>query len=622
MKMIQVSMCECWSSPSYYPNELSAQTSHQQATHLSANVSLHDQSIFGTASERVSSGSPSSKEVIKSDSSRGALSRLDSSLADQYAPEPPVYNPNSCTSSPESLHLSGQRHLLSPSDNKRLPARSYNCQTACQVSQLAHYHFNYPSNHLHYYTTATNQQPDSSDGSRTSHQQLGGNSDFYPYEYPASQPARTDHLDATLPTASSSSLGLTSGHSLANNQDYYGGSAYNQQSDYYVSTDQQHQLGYTGSRYAAPNTTTSYSYPASLAPTNSEDNQSTVSTSNSQGYCNSKVSQTPLLSNQVEPAKPTTTGNGQVAQDLPVDSATAIGRRSGSSAPGRAYERDHTQQIAQMGTSLRQSAGANQRVVTGRRNPGGSSSSGCQIMARRKNATRESTATLKDWLDEHGQNPYPTKGEKIMLSIITKMSLTQVSTWFANARRRIKKENREAASMWSHGSSSSGSHQSAAGSQASTGTASIRYFIQRHQKQLGGAAGSMLASLSGPPADGSGQSASSMLANQPSTSNNRMSLVYSCRSLALAAAATAAASRQRRVSAERVSDRRSCRSASGRSRDPVTSQGARGCRAAPAEQTHEPEPRVELASSDESCTSVETQLATPEVGADEIERRQ
>lgn len=29
-----------------------------------------------------------------------------------------------------------------------------------------------------------------------------------------------------------------------------------------------------------------------------------------------------------------------------------------------------------------------------------------------------------------------------MLAIITKMSLTQVSTWFANARRRLKKENK------------------------------------------------------------------------------------------------------------------------------------------------------------------------------------
>jgi hypothetical protein len=61
---------------------------------------------------------------------------------------------------------------------------------------------------------------------------------------------------------------------------------------------------------------------------------------------------------------------------------------------------------------------------------------------RRKNATRENTNTLKAWLYEHRKNPYPTKGEKIMLAIITKMTLTQVSTWFANARRRLKKENK------------------------------------------------------------------------------------------------------------------------------------------------------------------------------------
>uniref|UniRef100_A0A915KX52 Homeobox domain-containing protein n=1 Tax=Romanomermis culicivorax TaxID=13658 RepID=A0A915KX52_ROMCU len=105
--------------------------------------------------------------------------------------------------------------------------------------------------------------------------------------------------------------------------------------------------------------------------------------------------------------------------------------------------------------------------------------------ARRKNATRETTAALKSWLFEHRKNPYPTKGEKIFLAIVTKMTLTQlryskfnifptkimgvpratiwqaiglenpgggvaqwlaiwstVSTWFANARRRLKKENK------------------------------------------------------------------------------------------------------------------------------------------------------------------------------------
>ncbi|KAL2093344.1 hypothetical protein ACEWY4_010656 [Coilia grayii] len=70
----------------------------------------------------------------------------------------------------------------------------------------------------------------------------------------------------------------------------------------------------------------------------------------------------------------------------------------------------------------------------------------------RKNATRDATATLKTWLNEHRKNPYPTKGEKIMLAIITKMTLTQVSTWFANARRRLKKENKV---TWTHRSSRS-----------------------------------------------------------------------------------------------------------------------------------------------------------------------
>ncbi|GMR56451.1 hypothetical protein PMAYCL1PPCAC_26646 [Pristionchus mayeri] len=61
---------------------------------------------------------------------------------------------------------------------------------------------------------------------------------------------------------------------------------------------------------------------------------------------------------------------------------------------------------------------------------------------RRKNATRETTAPLKNWLSDHRKNPYPTKAEKVFLAFITKMTLTQVSTWFANARRRLKKENK------------------------------------------------------------------------------------------------------------------------------------------------------------------------------------
>ena len=59
------------------------------------------------------------------------------------------------------------------------------------------------------------------------------------------------------------------------------------------------------------------------------------------------------------------------------------------------------------------------------------------MAARRKNATRESTATLKAWLNEHKKNPYPTKGEKIMLAIITKMTLTQVRVNWIRVRIRL-----------------------------------------------------------------------------------------------------------------------------------------------------------------------------------------
>ena len=51
---------------------------------------------------------------------------------------------------------------------------------------------------------------------------------------------------------------------------------------------------------------------------------------------------------------------------------------------------------------------------------------GMSVAARRKNATRETTAMLKSWLHTHIKNPYPSKAEKIMLAILTKMSLTQV----------------------------------------------------------------------------------------------------------------------------------------------------------------------------------------------------
>lgn len=49
------------------------------------------------------------------------------------------------------------------------------------------------------------------------------------------------------------------------------------------------------------------------------------------------------------------------------------------------------------------------------------------------------TAVLVKWIEEHQANPYPTKAEKQLLAYYSGMNLTQLSTWFANARRRIKK---------------------------------------------------------------------------------------------------------------------------------------------------------------------------------------
>jgi len=48
------------------------------------------------------------------------------------------------------------------------------------------------------------------------------------------------------------------------------------------------------------------------------------------------------------------------------------------------------------------------------------------------------TRPLKTWLYKHRDNPYPTKAEKMGLAADSNMTLTQVSNWFANARRRLK----------------------------------------------------------------------------------------------------------------------------------------------------------------------------------------
>ncbi|VDM31635.1 unnamed protein product [Hydatigera taeniaeformis] len=65
-----------------------------------------------------------------------------------------------------------------------------------------------------------------------------------------------------------------------------------------------------------------------------------------------------------------------------------------------------------------------------------------RLDSERKKTARAATQRLKAWLMEHSTNPYPTKAEKLALAAETGMTFNQISTWFANARRRLKKENR------------------------------------------------------------------------------------------------------------------------------------------------------------------------------------
>ncbi|ODV89369.1 hypothetical protein CANCADRAFT_12200, partial [Tortispora caseinolytica NRRL Y-17796] len=55
---------------------------------------------------------------------------------------------------------------------------------------------------------------------------------------------------------------------------------------------------------------------------------------------------------------------------------------------------------------------------------------------RRGNLPRAVTSILRDWLTAHYHHPYPTEGEKIMLMKSTGLSMSQISNWFINARRR------------------------------------------------------------------------------------------------------------------------------------------------------------------------------------------
>ena len=52
--------------------------------------------------------------------------------------------------------------------------------------------------------------------------------------------------------------------------------------------------------------------------------------------------------------------------------------------------------------------------------------------------SRDVIRTLKDWLAIHQQHPYPNESEMTNLQDRTGMNKVQLTTWFANARRRGK----------------------------------------------------------------------------------------------------------------------------------------------------------------------------------------
>lgn len=67
-----------------------------------------------------------------------------------------------------------------------------------------------------------------------------------------------------------------------------------------------------------------------------------------------------------------------------------------------------------------------------------STSEGMQPAYRKRGKLPKAvTDLLKTWLLEHATHPYPTDDEKRRLCSLTGLTMSQVSNWFINARRRI-----------------------------------------------------------------------------------------------------------------------------------------------------------------------------------------
>jgi len=56
---------------------------------------------------------------------------------------------------------------------------------------------------------------------------------------------------------------------------------------------------------------------------------------------------------------------------------------------------------------------------------------------KRGKLPKETTDYLKAWLHRHSDHPYPSEEEKKQLCLATGLSMSQVSNWMINARRRI-----------------------------------------------------------------------------------------------------------------------------------------------------------------------------------------
>uniref|UniRef100_A0A2K6KQM8 Homeobox protein TGIF2LX n=2 Tax=Rhinopithecus TaxID=542827 RepID=A0A2K6KQM8_RHIBE len=56
---------------------------------------------------------------------------------------------------------------------------------------------------------------------------------------------------------------------------------------------------------------------------------------------------------------------------------------------------------------------------------------------RKEYLPAESVKILRDWMYKHRFRAYPSEAQKQMLSRKTNLSLSQISNWFTNARRRI-----------------------------------------------------------------------------------------------------------------------------------------------------------------------------------------